>query len=84
MLQIQTLGHADAQKAIAAIQAELGRRGKVAAIAVVDAGGEVIATLRIDGTALSCVNNATNKAFTSADGSSGGYRQGGAASGDGV
>src|SRR4051812_43284809 len=66
MLQIQTLGHADAQRAISVIQAELARRGKAAAIAVVDAGGEVIATLRIDGTPLSCVNNATNKAFTSA------------------
>ncbi len=66
MLQIMTLGHADAQKAIAAIQADLARLGKAAAIAVVDAGGEVIATLRLDGTPLSCVNNATNKAFTSA------------------
>src|SRR4051794_26253688 len=66
MHQITTLGHADAQKAIAAIQAELGVMGKVAAIAVADSTGELLALLRLDGTPLSCIQNATHKAFTSA------------------
>jgi glc operon protein GlcG len=66
MHQIGTLGHADAQRAIAAIQAELTRLGKPAVIAVADATGELIALLRLDGAPLACIANATNKAFTSA------------------
>ena len=66
MHQIGTLGHADAQRAIAAIQSELTRLGKTAVIAVADATGELIALLRLDGAPLSCIANATNKAFTSA------------------
>ena len=66
MHQHTTLGHADAQRAIAAIEAELHRLGKAAAIAVADHTGELIALLRLDGTPLSCIANATHKAFTAA------------------
>lgn len=66
MHQLTTLGHADAMRAIAAIQAELLRLGKTGAIAVADAGGELIALLRLDGTQLPCMTIATNKAFTAA------------------
>jgi len=66
MHQIGTLGHVDAQRAIAAIQAELGHIGKPAVIAVADATGELIGLLRLDGAPLACIANATNKAFTSA------------------
>jgi glc operon protein GlcG len=66
MHQIDTIGHNDALRAIAAIQAELSRLGKPAAITVTDATGELIALLRLDGTPLACIANATNKAFTAA------------------
>jgi glc operon protein GlcG len=66
MHQMMTLGHADAQRAIAAIQAELLRRQKGAAIAVADATGELIALLRLDGARLACSQIATNKAYTAA------------------
>lgn len=66
MHQIGTLGHADAQRAQAAILAELAQAGKPAAIAVVDATGELISLLRLDGTPLACIANATHKAFTAA------------------
>ena len=41
-----SLGQAEAQAAIAAIQAELIRRGQAAVIAVADAHGELIGLLR--------------------------------------
>src|SRR5689334_3291505 len=66
MHSVQTLSHADAQRAVAAIQAELSRVGKPAAIAVADATGELVAFLRMDATPLACIQNATNKAFTAA------------------
>src|SRR5512146_1791777 len=66
MRQIQSLGHAEAQLAIRAIQAELERRGHVAVIAVADAHGELIALLRLDGAPLPSILIATNKAWTAA------------------
>ena len=60
------LSHADAQKAIAVIQAEIAQRGKAASIAVADAHGELIAFLRMDGAKLNTINIACNKAFTAA------------------
>jgi len=66
MHQITLLGAADAQRAIAAIQAELARLGKPAAIAVADATGELIALLRLDGAPVNCARNAGNKAFSAA------------------
>jgi glc operon protein GlcG len=66
MHSVPTLGHADAQRALAAIQDELARLHLPAAIAVADATGEPIALLRLDGTPLACSANATHKAFTAA------------------
>jgi glc operon protein GlcG len=66
MNQIHILGHADAQRAIEAIQQELMRRGKAAVIAVTDTHGELIALLRLDGAPLPSILNARNKAWTAA------------------
>jgi glc operon protein GlcG len=60
------IGHLEAQRAIAVIQAEIERRGKAAVIAVADAHGELIALLRMDGAMLASIVIATNKAFTAA------------------
>jgi glc operon protein GlcG len=61
-----SLGHAEAQRALEVIQAELGRRAKPAVIAVADANGELIALLRLDGAPLASILIATNKAWTAA------------------
>src|SRR5512139_798273 len=66
MHQVMTLGHADAQRAIQAIQAEMQKRGKAAVIAVADAHGELISLLRLDGAPLPSIVIATNKAWTAA------------------
>jgi glc operon protein GlcG len=64
--QTTTLGHADAQKAIQVILAEMVRRGKIGVIAIADPHGELIALLRMDNAPLQSVTVATNKAFTAA------------------
>ncbi len=61
-----SLGHAEAQKAIEVIQAELRKRGQAAVITVADSHGELIALLRLDGAPLSSIQIATNKAYTAA------------------
>lgn len=66
MHQITALGHAEAQRAIQAIQAELQKRGKAAVIAVADAHGELISLLRLDGAPLPSIVIAANKAWTAA------------------
>src|SRR5512139_843031 len=66
MHQVTTLGHAEAQRAIQAIQAELQNRGKAAVIAVADAHGELIGLLRLDGAPLPSILIAANKAWTAA------------------
>lgn len=66
MNQIHSLGHAEAQRAIEAIQTELVRRNKAAVIAVADMHGELIALLRMDGAPLPSILNASNKAWTAA------------------
>lgn len=66
MNHITSLGHAEAQAAIQAIQAELERRGKAAVVAVADAHGELIALLRLDGAPLPSITIAANKAWTAA------------------
>ena len=60
------LSHVDAMQIVEAIRSELevGERG--AAIAVVDAHGELLAFLRTDGCKLPSLNIAINKAFTAA------------------
>jgi glc operon protein GlcG len=66
VFQRTSLGHAEAQLAIGAIQAELIRRGKAAVIAVADAHGELVGLLRLDGAPLPSSVIATNKAWTAA------------------
>jgi glc operon protein GlcG len=66
MYQTDNLSHNDALKIIAAIQTELERQNKGAAVAVTDAHGELIAFLRTDGCKLPSINIAINKAFTAA------------------
>jgi glc operon protein GlcG len=60
------LSHADAQRIVAAIVAALERDHLGAAVAVTDAHGELMAFARTDGCPLASINNAINKAFTSA------------------
>jgi glc operon protein GlcG len=66
MQKIRSLGHAEAQLAIQAIQDELLRRGQAAVVAVADAHGELIALLRLDGARLPSIGIAANKAWTAA------------------
>jgi glc operon protein GlcG len=66
MYQSDNLSHTDALKVLAAIQAELEKENKGAAVAVADAYGELIAFLRTDGCRLPSINIAINKAFTAA------------------
>ncbi len=66
MYQITTIGHEEAQRAIAAVQVEMARRGLVGVIAVADAHGELVALLRVDGAPLASIVLATNKAWTAA------------------
>ena len=66
MYQRYHLSHLDALKIVAAIQAELEKQGKSAAIAVTDTQGELLAFLRIDGCKLPSIAIAINKAFTAA------------------
>jgi glc operon protein GlcG len=53
-------------KIVAAIQAELDKDGRGAAVAVTDEHGELLALVRTDGCPLPSLNNAINKAYTSA------------------
>jgi glc operon protein GlcG len=66
MRTINTLCDLDATVAIDAIRSALRAQNKAAVIAVVDAHGETLGLLRMQGAALSSVNVATNKAFTAA------------------
>jgi glc operon protein GlcG len=66
MYQTNNLSHTDAFKIVQAIQAELDKKGQGAAVAVVDAHGELIAFIRTDGCPLPSINNAIHKAFTAA------------------
>lgn len=66
MHQRYQLSHSDAMMVIAAIQAELEKENKGAAIAVSDTQGELVAFLRTDGCRLPSINIAINKAYTAA------------------
>jgi glc operon protein GlcG len=63
---IAIVGYADACRALDVIIAELQRRALPAVITVADDHGELIALMRMDGAPLSCILNATNKAWTAA------------------
>ena len=60
------LTHEDASLVIDAVRAELEARGLGAAVAVVDAHGELVPFLRTDDCPLPSIANAVNKAFTAA------------------
>lgn len=64
MYQSYNLSHTDALKIITVVQTELEKENKGAAVAVVDAYGELLAFLRTDGCRLPSINIAINKAFT--------------------
>ncbi len=61
-----TIGDREAQTAVDAIRDRLKAEGKTAAVAVVDAHGELIAFLRVDGGKCAPIRIAINKAFTAA------------------
>jgi glc operon protein GlcG len=60
------ISHQDAQRVLAFAQAELDRQALGAAVAVVDAHGELVAFVRTDGCPLPSIDNAINKAYTAA------------------
>ncbi len=66
MRTIQSLGHAEAQRAIEAVRQEAERRGVAVTVAVADAWGELVGLLRMDGAPVSTVTIASNKAWTAA------------------
>jgi glc operon protein GlcG len=66
MYQRFHLSHTDAIKILTSIQAKLEVENKGAAIAVVDAQGELLAFLRTDGCKLPSITIAINKAYTAA------------------
>jgi len=66
MRLVRTIGHLEAEAGIAAVRAELQRREDRAIIAIADAGGDLVAFLRMDGAPLSSIGVAINKAYTAA------------------
>jgi glc operon protein GlcG len=66
MRQIHVLSHSDAMRVIDAVRTALEKDGRGAAVAVVDAHGELMAFLRTDGCPLASINNAIHKGFTAA------------------
>lgn len=66
MYEKTCLSLADAQRILGAIQTELKRTSRGAAIAVVDDHGELIAFARTEGCPLPSITIAMNKAFTAA------------------
>lgn len=61
-----SISHAEAFAAVDLVRRELEGRNADAAVAVVDAHGELLAFLRTDGCRLSSITIAMNKAFTAA------------------
>jgi glc operon protein GlcG len=66
MRTVRTLSHLEAMDMVRAVQKALDEKRLGAAVAVVDAHGELLAMLRTDGCRLSCIDVAINKAFTAA------------------
>jgi glc operon protein GlcG len=66
MRLIRSIGHAEAEAGIAALRAELERRQDAAIVAIADAGGDLLAFLRLDGAPLASIGVAINKAYTAA------------------
>jgi glc operon protein GlcG len=66
MRDIKALSHDEAMQMLRVVQARLDDKKQGAAVAVVDAHGELLAFLRTDGCRLSCITVAINKAYTAA------------------
>src|SRR6185295_7023219 len=66
MRTVRTLSHSEALEMIRAVERALSEKKQGAAVAVVDAHGELLAMLRTDGCRLSCIDVAINKAYTAA------------------
>lgn len=64
MLKLQSVGLEDARRIIAAGEAKARDLGQPMNIAVADAGGNLVAFVRMDGAWLGSVDIAINKAFT--------------------
>lgn len=65
MRTIESVALDDARRVIAAGETEADRQGQPVNIAVVDAGGSLVAHIRQDGAWMGSVDIAINKAFTS-------------------
>ena len=65
MLNIASLSLSDAKRLIAAAEAKAAEIGTPSNVAVVDAGGNLIAHVRMDGAQLASISHSINKAFTS-------------------
>ena len=65
MLNIVSVSLADAKRVISAAEAKAAAIGSPSNIAVVDAGGNLVAHIRMDGAQLASVTHSINKAFTS-------------------
>lgn len=66
MRTVNTLTHDDAMRMVQAVQSRLEEKQLGAAVAVVDAHGELLAFLRTDGCRLTSITIAINKAYTAA------------------
>lgn len=66
MRTIKALSLDEAMQMVRVVQARLDEKGQGAAVAVVDAHGELLAFLRTDSCRLSCITVAINKAYTAA------------------
>lgn len=64
MRQLQSVGLDDARQVIAAGESKARELGQPSNIAVVDAGGNLVAHIRMDGAWIGSVDIAINKAFT--------------------
>ena len=66
MPERREIGHAEARGLVTMVGDRLEAQGDGAAVAVVDAHGELVAFLRTDGCGLASINIAIHKAFTAA------------------
>lgn len=66
MRQVPVLTHRDATRILDTVRVELERDGRGAAVAVVDAHGELLAFVRTDGCPLPSITIACNKAYSAA------------------
>lgn len=66
MITESTIEYTEARRAIDAIAAEILKRGKAGVISVCDAHGDLISFARLDGSPLSSIAIAMNKAYSAA------------------